>query len=326
MAKAGELTLTYGEAREEVEMTKTQYAALMEYYYGQSIDTADEDYQRFIAENVVQGVMQQKVLLQKFDDLGLAITDERMAEIEKQAQADYDSMYEQYTEMYKAQLGLAGGEDDEAVTAQVKENVEALFAENSYTVENLTESAVVSEKLNMLYEYATRDVTVTDEDVKAAYDQKIAEAKERYDADKDQFLNDYMSGAEVVYTPEGIRLIQHVLVMKTDDPAEEEATPSDATPEEATPSDAELSGRAKAEKALAEIEGGKDFMEAVAAYGEDAGMEQELLAPGYPVFAGSASYDQSFVDNAMALKNVGDVSGIVAVSYTHLTLPTTERV
>lgn len=164
----------------------------------------------------------------------------------------------------KGPLGLAGGEDDEAVTAQVKENVEALFAENSYTVENLTESAVVSEKLNMLYEYATRDVTVTDEDVKAAYDQKIAEAKERYDADKDQFLNDYMSGAEVVYTPEGIRLIQHVLVMKTDDPAEEEATPSDATPEEATPSDAELSGRAKVEKALAEIEGGKDFMEAVA--------------------------------------------------------------
>ncbi len=308
IAKAGELTLTYGETIGEVEMTKTQYASLMQQYYGQTIDVEDVEFQRVIAETVAQGMMEQKVYLQKFEDLGMAITDERMQEIEAEVQAMYDDMYEQYTQYFQMSYGLTDEEE-------IKTEIENLFAQNNYSIETLTEAAVVSEKLTMLYEYATKDVAVTDQDVKAAYDAKVAEAKELYDADKEQFVNDYVNEAQIVYTPEGIRLIQHVLVMKEDDPAEDAATPSDA--QEASPSetDAVLAGRAKVEKALEEIEGGMDFTEAIGQYGEDSGMQMDNLKAGYPVFTACTGYDQSFVDNAMALEKIGDVSGIVETTY-----------
>ena len=313
-----DVTLTYGEAVADVEGMKLYYASMMSQYYGQVIDTEEEDYQLFIAENVVTSMLQEKVYLAVFDDLGLSITPEREQEIRDQAAAEFDAMYEQYLQLYAEAMPTAS---EEEVAAQV----DLLFEQSGYDRELLQRSAVVSEKLAMLYEEVTGDVSATEEDVLAAYDAQIAQAKETYDADRDAFLNDYLNGVQTVYTPEGVRLVQHVLVMKPEDEATEataseatasEATASEATASEATASEAAtLEGRAKIEAALAALEAGEAFEDVAAAYSEDPALGDPIADAGYPVFAGSQTYDQSFVDNAMALQAVGDTTGIIETTY-----------
>ena len=298
-----DVTLTYGEAVADVEGMKLYYASMMSQYYGQVIDTEEEDYQLFIAENVVTSMLQEKVYLAVFDDLGLSITPEREQEIRDQAAAEFDAMYEQYLQLYAEAMPTAS---EEEVAAQV----DLLFEQSGYDRELLQRSAVVSEKLAMLYEEVTGDVSATEEDVQAAYDAQIAQAKETYDADRDAFLNDYLNGVQTVYTPEGVRLVQHVLVMKPEDEASE-ATASEATASEAAP----LEGRAKIEAALAALEAGEAFEDVAAAYSEDPALGDPIADAGYPVFAGSQTYDQSFVDNAMALQAVGDTTGIIETTY-----------
>ena len=303
-----DVTLTYGEAVADVEGMKLYYASMMSQYYGQVIDTEEEDYQLFIAENVVTSMLQEKVYLAVFDDLGLSITPEREQEIRDQAAAEFDAMYEQYLQLYAEAMPTAS---EEEVAAQV----DLLFEQSGYDRELLQRSAVVSEKLAMLYEEVTGDVSATEEDVQAAYDAQIAQAKETYDADRDAFLNDYLNGVQTVYTPEGVRLVQHVLVMKPEDEASE-ATASEATASEATASEAApLEGRAKIEAALAALEAGEAFEDVAAAYSEDPALGDPIADAGYPVFAGSQTYDQSFVDNAMALQAVGDTTGIIETTY-----------
>ena len=298
-----DVTLTYGEAVADVEGMKLYYASMMSQYYGQVIDTEEEDYQLFIAENVVTSMLQEKVYLAVFDDLGLSITPEREQEIRDQAAAEFDAMYEQYLQLYAEAMPTAS---EEEVAAQV----DLLFEQSGYDRELLQRSAVVSEKLAMLYEEVTGDVSATEEDVQAAYDAQIAQAKETYDADRDAFLNDYLNGVQTVYTPEGVRLVQHVLVMKPEDEAAE-ATASEATASEAAP----LEGRAKIEAALAALEAGEAFEDVAAAYSEDPALGDPIADAGYPVFAGSQTYDQSFVDNAMALQAVGDTTGVIETTY-----------
>ena len=308
-----DVTLTYGEAVADVEGMKLYYASMMSQYYGQVIDTEEEDYQLFIAENVVTSMLQEKVYLAVFDDLGLSITPEREQEIRDQAAAEFDAMYEQYLQLYAEAMPTAS---EEEVAAQV----DLLFEQSGYDRELLQRSAVVSEKLAMLYEEVTGDVSATEEDVQAAYDAQIAQAKETYDADRDAFLNDYLNGVQTVYTPEGVRLVQHVLVMKPEDEAAEatasEATASEATASEATAGEAApLEGRAKIEAALAALEAGEAFEDVAAAYSEDPALGDPIADAGYPVFAGSQTYDQSFVDNAMALQAVGDTTGVIETTY-----------
>ncbi len=71
-----------------------------------------------------------------------------------------------------------------------------------------------------------------------------------------------------------------------------------------------------AEEALAKAQAGEDFDALVEAYGEDPGMQSEpYKTEGYYVCEGLATYDQAFQDGAMALANVGDISGLVKSSF-----------
>lgn len=71
-----------------------------------------------------------------------------------------------------------------------------------------------------------------------------------------------------------------------------------------------------AEEALAKAQEGTNFDELIAAYGKDQGMTAEPnKTRGYLVREGLAVYEPSFQEAAMALANVGDVSGLVKTGY-----------
>ena len=281
----GEVTVTRDEVMDEFDQMLDSYIS---YYtqYGYELDEYDTELQNAVAQETVYSKMSQLVAERYAKDNGFVLSAEAEAELLANAEATMDNMRE-YFATYLTSYGLTGDE----LTAAVEQELAA----SGYTVDYLVESGKLSAVLEHIYAMHTADVTVTEEEVKAAFDAKIEAAKTAY-ADVDAYISAVLNGEEILYTPEGLRNVQVLFINPTD-----EAAP-------------ETTGKAKADAAKAEIDAGKDFMEAMVAY-SDEGLTEDVLAAGYPVAAGSTSFGEEFVTAAMALANVGDVSDVVETEY-----------
>ena len=144
-------------------------------------------------------------------------------------------------------------------------------------------------------------------------------------------------GYSFFYTPEGYRGINHILLKvdeelmnawtdlqaKLEEQADSNAEGTDGT--EAAPETTEEpvtqemvdaakqaildSVQDKLNEIKAKLADGASFEDLIVEYGTDPGMEdEERRASGYPIHAGSTSYESNFANAAMALQNVGDVS------------------
>ena len=304
----GAVTVTLSEVQEEYDQ---QLAAYIAYYtqYGYTVDEYDQEFQANVAQETVQMKLSQAIVRRYAEQNGYVLTAEKEEELTAQVQTALDNLREYY-ESYLSYYGYTGDELTQAVEEEM--------ANSGYTEEALTESAYLKDVLDFIYEKATADISVTEEEVKEAFDAKIASQKESY-ADIDSFINDYVSDSEILYTPENVRLMECIYIAKVDGEAtEEEATREEATPDEAA-NIAELSGYAKAKAVVAAIRGGEDFEEAMKAYNEDSSTEEQMMR-GYPVAAESQLYGEEFSAGAMALENVGDVSDIITTDYGYFIL------
>ena len=302
----GALTVTLGEIREEYDQMLEMYVS---YYtqYGYSVDEYDTELQEAVAQETVYNEMSQKVAARYAEDHGYVLTGERDAEILAQAEATMDNMREYY-ESYLAYYGYEG----EELTKIVDEELAA----SGYSVDYLVKTGRLSDVLEFLYAMATENTTITDEEVRAAFDAKVEEAKTSY-ADVDTFIQAYLNEEDILYTPENVRRMQCIYIALEAE-SESEATESEATEAEATESEAkdisEMTGLEKAEAVLALIKSGASFDEVMAQYNEDASTEEQL-ALGYPVAEGCTTYGDAFTAGAMALQSVGDVSDVVTTDF-----------
>ena len=298
----GEVTVAMSEVKNTFDMNLQSYLA---YYaqYGYEMDEYDVEFQASVATETVQMEMSKKVAQRHAADTGLVVTEEMDAAYKTQAEEALANMRAYYQE-YLTTYGVAAEEMD----AIIEQELTAA----GYTVDALYESAKLAGVLEHLYALGTEGVTVTDEEVKAAYDAKIAAQKETY-SDVDTFINDYLNDAEILYIPENVRRM-HCIFVALDD---SEATPAEATAAEADP--AELTGYAKAQAVLAKINGGMDFTEAMIAYNEDSSSPEQMEI-GYPVAESSAMYGDEFKGGAMALENIGDVSDVIVTDYGYFIL------
>ncbi len=274
---------------EEVEANKIGYAMYMS-SYGQAVDTADEEFQRYVIEGVLKQRTERMALTAKAEALGIAETPaEELATIQQGVDEGYQAAYDACMQDIKAQSPDATEEQLVALT-------EAELLKYGYTKQALLENETFASMNLRLMAEATKDVTMTEEEARTAYTEMVAQAKTQYLADKDAYISDLLNGAEIVYHPPGYRTVRHILLMA-------------ATPEE-MPQMVE-----KGNQILAEIQGGKDFEAAVTEYGQDPGMGDPLIKDGYPLCEGSQSYDEQFTTAAMALANVGDLSPVVESSF-----------
>ena len=309
----GAVSVKLSEIQEEYDQ---QLAAYIAYYtqYGYTVDEYDQEFQANVAQETVQMKLSQAIVRRYAEQNGYVLTAEKEEELTAQVQTALDNLREYY-ESYLSYYGYTGEELTQAVEEEL--------ANSGYTEEALTESAYLKDVLDFIYEKATADISVTEEEVKEAFDAKVASQKESY-ADIDSFINDYMSDSEILYTPENVRLMECIYIAKVDGEAtDDEATRSEATGDEATADEAvnidELSGYAKAKAVVAAIRGGEDFEEAMKAYNEDSSTEEQMLR-GYPVAAESQLYGEEFSAGAMALENVGDVSDVITTDYGYFIL------
>ena len=324
----GAVTVLKSEIQDEYDQMLSQYVA---YYaqYGYSVDEYDTELQASVAQETVQTKLSTSIVRHYAAQNGYELTEEKKTELAAQVKTALDNTRE-YPESYLSASGFTGDELNAAVEEQM--------AQAGYTEETLMDSAELNDVLNFLYERATADVTVTEDEVKAAFDEKVAKQKESY-ASVDAFVNDYVNESEILYTPENVRLMECIFVASVEGEATEdeatadeatadEATADEATADEATVSEAtageaadiaSLTGYAKAKAIAAAIAGGADFEETMKAYTEDGSTEEQMLR-GYPVAENSTTYGEAFMAGAMALEHVGDVSDVIVTDYGYFIL------
>ena len=324
----GAVTVLKSEIQDEYDQMLSQYVA---YYaqYGYSVDEYDTELQASVAQETVQTKLSTSIVRHYAAQNGYELTEEKKTELAAQVKTALDNTRE-YLESYLSASGFTGDELNAAVEEQM--------AQAGYTEETLMDSAELNDVLNFLYERATADVTVTEDEVKAAFDEKVAKQKESY-ASVDAFVNDYVNESEILYTPENVRLMECIFVASVEGEATEdeatadEATADEATADEATVSEATMSeatageaadiasltGYAKAKAIAAAIAGGADFEETMKAYNEDSSTEEQMLR-GYPVAENSTTYGDAFMAGAMALEHVGDVSDVIVTDYGYFIL------
>ncbi len=181
-----------------------------EQMYSQSygIDLASYGLDAQVKQQAAQYLMEEAVKHMKATELGLDALDETTtADLTAQA----DEMWENYIQSIAEQM-----KTDEQTVEDVRDDAIAYLQNLGYTQESLLEDLKHNYIEDKLYEAVTADVTVTDEDIQAAYEEKIASDKESYTSDT-AYNSARNSGTTIAWNPEGYRAVKHVLIKFNDD-------------------------------------------------------------------------------------------------------------
>ncbi|MBQ9008366.1 MAG: peptidylprolyl isomerase [Clostridia bacterium] len=215
-------------------------------YYGITMPLTDADIEAY-GEPALEQLVKSAVIDQKTEELGITpLTDEEKKEVETYA----DSMMEWYKMMmrYQNHADIETVEEEaerlareaeatpsEATPAEAQytpekkatvtdAELDAMLTEEltavGYTREYLIESRTAEVVDEKLHEYVNKDVSVSDDEVKAEFDKKAAEQKESYDANKPAYLTAVNNGTDTYYVPEGYRGVKNLLIgLSTEDSA-----------------------------------------------------------------------------------------------------------
>ena len=177
-------------------------------YYGVSL--ADYGYDTVYKQLIAETLLQDAVLEAKATELGLdQLDDETLAGLTEEAAANFESYITSVWD-YFASDDLT----DEEIREECITNLEAM----GYTEDALLETLIDNYVSEQLYNYITADVTVTEEDIQAAFDELVAEQEASF-ADDSTYNTSRNNGDTIVWNPEGYRMVRHVLIKFTDDQA-----------------------------------------------------------------------------------------------------------
>ena len=233
VAKVNDTEITKAEWKNYTEYLAYYYQQYYQQNFGISLSMTDEDVAAY-GESALEQLIQSVVLQDKVKELGYdPLGEEDAAEVEEYA----DSMMEFYKLMMRHQnypdletveeeqerLAAEAAEETpsepvETVATLTDADLDALLTSDlsaqGITREYFIESRTASIQSDKLYAYATADVTVTDEQVKAEFDSKVASQKESYDATPTLYSSN-ATGA--YYVPEGYRGVKNLLIKISDE-------------------------------------------------------------------------------------------------------------
>ena len=284
--------VTAAEAAEE-------YATISAYY--QMLGVPEADYAESAKQTVLDGLVEGKILEMKAKEAGVyALSDDQRAELENRVKQEYEDTLRYYMEFRF---------DDSKTEDEVRaETVEYLNA-NGYSYESMLEEAEKSAWQDRLFDYVTRDMEISDEQLREFYQSQVESAELTYTADFAEYEMDAEAGRTLVWNPEGVRKIDTILVSFSDDQSVEYLTLQAAL--EGGDS-AKLSAldalyaalEPRAQQALDRLNAGEDFAALAGEYGT-------VSVNGSYVSERSTLCGDDFRSAAMALESIGDVSGLV---------------
>lgn len=313
-----------------------QYEDLFSQSYG--INLADYGMDGQYKQYAVQTLVREAVVEQKAKEMGLDVIDDAtMAGLTEQAASNFETYITSVSSYFT-------GDDvtEEETRAKAIEYLESV----GYTQDGILENMIKNQIDEQVYNELTKDVTVTDEDVQAAYDELVATQESSFASDS-AYNSSRNNGELIVYNPENYRAVKHVLIKFSDDqatryselnstltslnaelesvqnpteaPETEDAEEAEVRAPEAIQADinathAELDALYEelmptAQEVIDKFNAGTAFADLIAEYNEDPGMENEPTATnGYAVSANSTTWDPAFTEGAMSIESVGGIS------------------
>jgi len=282
---------------------------------------SEEEIASVLLDEVMKYMVSDQVLEAHAKEMGLyELTDADRAQIEAEAQANFDDQLAFYRDFVDTQ-----GMSEEEATGAVKAYMQN---EAGITLEIIRAELEEGWWAQKIYDEITKDVVVDDAALEAAYEAMLAEQKEMYQTYPDDFEFAQMNGETIVYNLPGYRAVR-MLLLGFGDPEAYEAVSvlteeiSELNPETEAQLIAETKAQIeefyapaekRAKEVLSQLQNGADFGELLASIGEDAGMQDEKLREsGYYVSEKSMLWSEEMVSAAMALKKPGELSGIVRV-------------
>ncbi len=290
-----------------------------------------EDISDSILQEVLSYMVSDKLIAVKAQELNLdELTDEDLAAIDAEANRIYNEQLSYYVD-FVTEPGMSEDEIN-AAAAQYMESEEGV------TLESITNELKETWWAQKFYDYTVKDVTVTDEEVQAHYNDLLASQKTTFAEYPEDFEYAHINGETIVYRPEGYRAVRHILI--NFDNLEDTATAMDlmdqialldpaadaATIQEyQTQLDALFEPlEAKAAEIESKLQSGQSFESLMDEYGQDEMLKTEPLhSEGYYISSNSSMYSSEFIEGSMMLEKPGDVSsplrspeGIHLVEYT----------
>ena len=283
-------TVTVAEAIDE-------YNMIAAYYEMMGMDEAE--YAENAKYTVLDGLIEEKILENKAKEMGVyELNEQQKAEIAQRVQAEY----EDNIEYYKAFRYEEGKSD-----AQVREETIAYLNENGYSYEKMLENAQKDAWRDQLYDAVTRDMTVSEDQLREFYESQVASAQLAYSADFSEYEMDFQGGRAIVWHPEGVRRVEAIQIGFDEEQGVEYLTL------QATLEGGDSSGLDALEALYGALEPRAQEALNRAAAGEDfhALMDEYGAADISCVAAQSTFSGDAFRDAAMALAQPGDISGLV---------------
>jgi len=135
------------------------------------------------------------------------------------------------------------------------------------------------------HQWLVKDQPVTDEEVLAAYDARVAASQTTFENNVAAFENAVRSGTEIWYMPAGYRTVLQILLPAAGDTSEEKLANVQST----------------VDKIEARLEKGEAFENLIREYGQDAAFADEsFFATGYQVHQDSIVWEDAFIDAAFS--------------------------
>ena len=346
------------------EVQELQDSILYYYQYLYGADPTDEQVLASAQTEAITELKKDMIIRAKAAELGLdQLTDEEKAKAEEDTQSDLDYAKESIKSSAFSDTELEGEELDKAIEEEMEKRG---ITHETYLKNNTDE--IVDDKVR---EYIIKDVAVSDDEVKAEYDSKVAADEEKYKDSAASWTTtaNNSPSTTLYYTPAGIRRVKQILIKfkeedqtaideantavtdantavttatskvsdadailenaesteeaKTQAQADKEAAQAELEAAQKSLEDAQKALDEVTEKAFAnidadadavleELNNGGDWDTLQAEKNEDPGMKSGVTAEkGYAVSADMTSFDSAFVEAAMALQNIGDVSAKV---------------
>lgn len=294
---------------EELTLTEMSYAA-----YGMAFDRTDKANIEEARNIIISDLTRQMVVNAKAEELGCALTEEDMAALQTEAETVFGENLTFFRDNFFAGQDVA----DEVVAAEM-----ALYGYPASLEETL--EVLISEKQEeKLMAVVAADVTVTDEELRSAYDSNVAMQQEDYDTNPAMYESALLYGSPVYYHPEGMRYVKHIFIPFTEEDAAAiaEVTDQIANADETTDVDA-LNGQVDTLRIAAisniqttldevktKLDAGEDFDSLIAAYSADTdSLEEPAKTNGILMYESSMTqWGTTFRDSAMALAAPGDIS------------------
>ena len=289
--------VTVAEAAQEYSITA---------YYYDMMGVPVEEYAEDAKMDVLKTLAEDKVMEAKAKELGVyELTAEQRAEIEKEAQATFDAEVAYYMDF---RFGDGMSEED------LRKETIAYLAENGISYENMFNEMSANIWRENLREYVVKDMSITDEDVRAYYESAVESAKLRYAVDFSEYEVERELGRAVVYNPAGVRTVQPILIAFNEEQIDsylalqiELEKGDSAKLDEVEALYQQLMPRVQ--EVQAQLAQGRDFAEVMDEYSEDGNFTtMESSRTGYYISAASTGFDENFVSAAMGLEKIGDVS------------------